>query len=206
MRSIGFLFGLVTFLSWGDLANAQERNAEDLICATKIKNNPGFKRSKISPADLPIGTILSSSLHKDHFPCTVGGKWVLADGGKIPDRSKFALLVRFNLDLYAPLVSGNSILAPDLRGVFLRGKNYGRTSTEGNPDGDSTIGTQQIDDVGPHRHNAQRGYANAAGHDSGNGWQGEAGAPSGDPIVDGRRNRLETRPKNVTASFFIRVD
>jgi len=184
---------------------AQAQDAEILACSSAIKNNPDFAQDRLAPAELPIGTILTSILDKQHFPCTAGGTWALAAGGKIGPRTKFAILVRQNLTVYAPLVRGNDIYAPDLRGVFLRGKNYDRPLNEGNVDGDLALGTQQADDVGPHRHSYTRGYADASNAGRGSAWHDSPSGETGDILSDGFK-RAETRPKNVTVNFYIRVD
>lgn len=186
---------------------ARAQDVEILDCSSAVKSDPDFAASRLAPAELPIGTILTSILDKKHFPCTVGGTWALAAGGKVATRTKFAILVRQNLTVYAPLVRGNDIYVPDLRGVFLRGKNYDRALNEGNVDGDLALGSQQGDDIGQHRHPYIRGYADAGvmGSAGDGNWHGTAGGITAGVESDGFK-RAETRPRNVTVNFYIRID
>jgi hypothetical protein len=182
------------------------QDVQALTCSSAVRANPAFSGDRLPPANLPVGTILTSILDKEHFPCTVAGKWVLADGTRVPDGDRLALLVRFNLVVYAPLVRGNEIHAPDLRGMFLRGKNYERPPADGNAEGDLALGARQSDDVGPHKHGYRVGYANAGGGGSGAQWHSAAGETTGDPTPAGTLRRLETRPRSVTVNYFVRVD
>jgi hypothetical protein len=156
----------------------------------------------------PIGTIVATVLRFDDFLRQVPGeKWMIAHGGAI-DPAVGAPLIKIieNDPYYRALNPGNRACAPDLRGVFLRGKNGERNVDEGNPAGDVNVGVYQNDDVGPHRHGANGGTpgADRTGH-NGDGRYGNADTPTTDPYGDDPHTRKESRPRNVTVNFYIRV-
>lgn len=136
-----------------------------------------------------LGEVVASMLDATQFTEVNGSGWVLADGRAVPDT------------LYAKMVSPN---VPDMRGVYLRGKNYGRESLTGNPEGDLPVGTYQADQMARHAHSTIQmiGDNNIDGVDS-------SGVHTGDhhnePRQTGEFGGNETRPKSVTVNFFIRV-
>lgn len=81
---------------------------------------------------LPVGTITESMLTESQFQTQVGTtNWVLADGRSVTGSSYES-------------VTGFSTI-PDLRGVFRRGKNNGRSTATGNSNGDVAVGTFHTD-------------------------------------------------------------
>ena len=88
---------------------------------------------------LPVGSVVYSMLDEATFQAECGDTtWFLANGQSCAGT------------LYES-VSGNSV-TPDLRGIFIRGKNYSRSTSTGNPDGDLAVGTYTADRFGTHNH------------------------------------------------------
>lgn len=106
---------------------------------------------------LPVGTIVDSMLTESQFQTEIGNLsapflWVLADGRNVAGST------------YAT-VTGNTTI-PDLRGIFTRGKNNGRSDGNQNPDGDLALGTYTADKLASHTHtDAGHGHGvNDPGH------------------------------------------
>lgn len=156
----------------------------------------------------PIGTVIASILQYEEFKALMRGEqWVIANGGEInPTIGRPLISVIQNNNYYSVLNPGNKACVPDLRGIFLRGMNVGRNNDEGNSDGDIKVGTYQSDDVGPHVHSAVSGYANSGSADRGDGRHGDGATNTSGPIAgETNRPRRESRPRNVTVNFYIRV-
>ncbi len=169
---------------------------------------------------VPIGTIIASTLTQAQMDAQCGaGLWLIADGSAAPSTYQTA--------------TGQSTL-PDLRGVFLRGKNNGRSDGKQDPAGESAIGTYEADQLQDHMHNwlddtsaghgipAPSPYAPTGG--SYFGLTGTWTAITNDPphvgmvtTVNGpwsngagmslvaARVGSETRSKSVTVNYFIKV-
>ena len=91
----------------------------------------------------PVGTVIASLLSESEFQGLFGKSWALADGRAVEGSG------------YEKLTGNKNV--PDLRGVFLRGKNHDRASDSGNPDGDLTVGTFQGDALQEHTHSYNLG-------------------------------------------------
>jgi hypothetical protein len=155
---------------------------------------------------LPVGSIVASILSPSDFAKQMpkGEVWQLADGTPVP-QGPLQALIRNSAE-YRALNPSNVAHKPDLRGVFLRGKNAKRNDNMGNPGNvELDVGSYQSDDVGPHTHGQRVGYPDAGGADSGDRWHGEAGTQTGNPTTATGYDRLETRPRNVTVYYYIRV-
>ena len=135
-----------------------------------------------------VGEIIASMLSPDKFALVYGSDWVLADGRPVPDNSRYKAYVGPN--------------APDLRGVFLRGRNYDRPPTDGNPSGDTPLGTYQVDELKSHDH----GYTvyndkiPRTGGSTADIWRNDK------PARTTPTGGLETRPRNVTVNYYIRIN
>lgn len=153
------------------------------------------------PPALPIGSVVVSLLSPVAFAEVAGEsdslnrtrtRWVLADGSDVSG-SRFS-----------ELTGRNNI--PDLRGMFLRGKNNNRSDGKQNPGGDLTLGEYQDDQFEKHAHEYNRG-----GEGGNELYSAQAGRNLGIPrgstnyIVRGKYGP-ETRARNVTVNYFIRVD
>ncbi len=142
--------------------------------------------------DAPIGTIIASMLEESQFQAQpgIGRAWVIA-------RGQSATGTRY------AAVTGKTSL-PDLRGIFLRGGNAdlsaGDQAQRGNPDS-KKLGEFQADDFKAHNHEAPRpggNDGNRAGRQDA--WYG------GGSSSTGPTGGAETRPRNVTVSYFIKIN
>lgn len=161
---------------------------------------------------VPVGTVRASLLTLAQFQTEVDGTWILANGGSCVGTA------------YAT-VTGNTVV-PDMRGVVPRGKNNGRVDGNHNPDGDVALGTFQGDSFQHHGHDFYVGSTtNAFNHlssqnqialadNAGSRLLKSAASGSQDIIfnpknVDGvsgsPKTSNETRMKNVTVNWFIKV-
>ncbi len=144
---------------------------------------------------LPVGTIIPSMLTQaqidgEMFTANI---WKLANGGSCVGTA------------YGTL-TGSSTL-PDLRGLFLRGKNNGRGDGVQNPDGDLALLALQTDANKAHSHNVTGNFGRLI----------RVGPTSlAPPIITGQLDSSvaytssssgsEMCPECVTINFFIRVN
>jgi hypothetical protein len=137
---------------------------------------------------LPIGSIVDSTLTEVQFQAQIGNPspvtWVLADGRDITGTSLQLLTGQLN--------------APDLRGIFTRGKNNGRADGNQNPDGDLAIGTYTADKFLSHTHSYRE--------PGGGGVSGEPGSQGLIGATTGGAGGNETAPKTITVNKFIRIN
>jgi hypothetical protein len=159
------------------------------------------------PASPNVGDIVPSTLQESQFVSVHGAGWVLADGRDVTGTK------------YASSVSAK---VPDLRGMFLRGINAGRTGQYADPAGDRAAGSYEDDatalpksgfatsKAGSHNH-AGKYVGNGAGaHESGS--HGGPAYESQPIIADGDHSHVvtggdsETRPKNAAVYYYIRVE
>ncbi len=154
----------------------------------------------------PVGSIEGSLLDETDYQAERGVGWVLMDGRDITG-SRLAE------------VTGLTDI-PDARGMFLRGKNYTRPSGTGNPDGDLAVGTYQADENASHSHVFS--FSLGAGNRPVASIDLTAGLQSDEDPDDNRLNVEETqgdfpltidnaggdesRPKNTTLNWFIRIN
>lgn len=136
-------------------------------------------------ADLRI-----SDLEDGIFQTINGDTWILADGRDVTGSDYHAL-------------TGKAFV-PDYRGMFLRGKNNGREFDDniGNPDGDLALGAYQGDGVIQHDHGKGLSITTAS-----NGYYTESN--SGPVFGYGSTNPYggnETRPRNMTVNYFIKIN
>jgi hypothetical protein len=169
----------------GTVADATQVNANFETLATAIDAGAGAS---------DVGDIVASMLDESTFDGRRAGTWVRADGRDVTGTA------------YASLVATT---VPDLRGVFLRGANAGRSTSEGNPDGDTTVGTYQGSDNKSHGHSIS--WWASGGATLPNNFPGFANSyhPTPNQGASGGINPAggsEARPRNVTVNYFIRVD
>lgn len=149
---------------------------------------------------LPVGLIISSMLSPEEFNRNLIGSygkiWVLADGRGISGSE------------YENLTGKKTV--PDLRGVFLRGLNEGRTDGRKDPDGEGRkVGDFQSDSIMKHVHKQNPKTWSARG-------SGSVHYHSGKANNIGERHRFyteqnedgteETRPKNIAVYFYIKIN
>jgi len=171
--------------------------------------------------NMPVGTIISSMLPPSEFTRAVGdpsnfdlsrSQWTLADDkGSIPGTR------------WAELTNNSPV--PDLRGMFLRGINSGRNDGNGDPDGDREPGHLQLDSLQEHNHRIglhedrdQLAYFDIGGtgaDPSGtfpNGIQNienpifRVGLPTTYPRRSEARVTNETRPRNISVYYYIKIN
>ena len=148
------------------------------------------KTDDTSATNPPIGTVIPSLLTEVHLEQLVGGRWVLADGRDVSGTAYESL-------------TGVSFV-PDLRGVFLRGANGARMDGLGNPEGDLVLGDYQADEIASHRHYGPgvSVIANGPMH----GGHGVPSNESNNAYWSGYTGGTETRPRNVTVNYYVRVE
>ncbi|MBI3137325.1 MAG: hypothetical protein HYZ15_01935 [Sphingobacteriales bacterium] len=163
--------------------------------------------SLISSKEMPIGTIIASFLNLEQFNVATknnekspGGvwtslksKWSPCDGRPIPN-SKFSKIA-------------NQTNVPDLRGVFLRGLNsfdpyytvQPQDNSQLNPE-TTSVGQYQRDELKKHNHNVP---GNGNGQ---TGWALENVGRTGTYPTSEYPGATETRPKNVSLFYYIKVN
>jgi len=151
----------------------------------------------------PIGSVVSSLLTESQFQSVTTTGWVLADGRGVSGSA------------YHLLTGSSSI--PDLRGIYLRGKNNGRSESTGNYAGEKSLGEFEFDKISDHSHGANRTFLHHTGGNGGdveveggsellrqNGNSGSIDAMSG--AGNSTIKTLEVAPRSVTVNFFIRIN
>ena len=151
---------------------------------------------------LPVGSIVASVLTPQDFKKFVGSSeiWELADGTKLGGNA-LAKIVAVGGE-YATLNPNNIPTKPNLMGVFLRGRDYAEGPNLRNPDGKVNVGTYQGDQVIAHSH----GHPRPGGDDGSREGGGRDGWYSHSANQTENFGGPETRPRNVTVNFYIRVN
>ncbi|TFF33438.1 hypothetical protein [Mucilaginibacter psychrotolerans] len=166
-----------------------------------------FTQRNESPAS-GLGDVKYSILPPDQFQKLNGDGWILADGRAIKGSK---------LHLFAGIIN-----APDARGMFLRGLNYGRNDDKIKPDG-RQAGQYQPDTVGPHSHGwtGEAGYLGGYGYPDNAERRWTADGLKAHPKEHNEKNRYvaaaqkdyavfgvgtETRPKNIAMYIYIKIN
>lgn len=178
-------------------------------------SNVDLKIESLFDSAFPVGSVLSSMFNPDeHIKSNprFGKYWALADGSNADRGSKY-----FQIKTDGSL---NNVKLPDLRGLFLRGLNIGRTDGKQDPDGSQRVtGDFQFDSLQKHKHAITRG---SMGGDRAwrGGWfwasaDGDSGQQKGITddntyLPDGNggdvRVATETRPKNSAVYYYIKIN
>lgn len=149
-----------------------------------------------------VGDVRQSMLSEAQFQSENGNEWILCDGRDVTGSD------------YAS-VTGNTVL-PDMRGMFVRGKNNGRVDGDENPSGDLALGTYEDADANTIDRFDSRVVPGSPA-------QGTATVPSDGTFsperlsggFDGadigfkiakKGNDEESRPKNITMNYFIKIN
>jgi hypothetical protein len=149
-----------------------------------------------------VGDVKTSMLTEAQFQAQHNDTWVLMDGRGVGGST------------YETITGSSTI--PDARGQFLRGKNNGRADGQENPDGDVALGTYQADEFASHNHgggNHNHTY-NKGGSDAFNGPFSDStndqnppdGVTDNSGVIINTEGGNETRPKNVTINYFIKIN
>lgn len=167
--------------------NEEAINFNRPVSESSLSAIAGLANGLLSIA-LPVGSIVDSMLTEDQFQLQLGNPspatWVLADGRDITGTSLNLLTGQTN--------------APDLRGIFTRGKNNGRVDGNQNPDGNLPLGTFTDDKFESHFHVFRSPQGSGA-----SGSPGDGGLAAENTSSTGGN---ETAPKNVTVNKFIRIN
>lgn len=187
-----FFFGVV-YLFAADFAvktwqSGEVLSADDLNANFKLSANP-------------VGTIIASGLAQSQMDAAIGKSnvYVIAKGQDVTG-SKYHE------------ITGNST-APDLEGRFLRGIDATNGTTR-DPDGARAFGNVQEDAFQGHHH--LDGFVLGKNASNSTPYWGASVAVFadrnyiGDPITDGTngapRTSSETRPKNISVYYYIRIN
>jgi hypothetical protein len=120
-------------------------------------------------------------------------KWTLADGKMVSGTT------------YAALTANAPI--PDLRGLFLRGKNNKRSDGRENPDGDLALGQFQNDQFQDHVHQFNRGGDGGSETTYALTGTRNTGDPRGETnYITSGQHGTETRPRSATVNYYIRIN
>jgi hypothetical protein len=145
-----------------------------------------------------VGDVIHSLLTEVQFQALRGSGWILADGRNVAG-SAYSLL------------TGSSTV-PDLRSIFLRGKNNGRSDGNQDPSGERALGHFQNDQMQGHTHTVTtyQGTNTIGQWGRGDGVNVPNNQSVGNPQNDGAngapRTGLETRVKNVSVNIFVRIN
>lgn len=154
----------------------------------KLQGNINYLLASV----LPVGSVVASMLTEGQFQGAASTGWILADGRNVAG-SDFALLTGFST-------------VPDLRGVFVRGKNNGRSTGSGNSEGERTLGTYELDQFASHTHPYLYRTPSAAAGGSDGGGDTDRGLNDVNATTSATGTGTETRPRNVTLNYFIRIN
>jgi hypothetical protein len=180
----------------------------DLVSASQLNDNFTSLLAAVTGA-VPVGSVRAALLDETAFASAAGdpstfdastSKWALADGRTVTGSS------------YASL-SGNTTL-PDMRGVFLRGLNVGRSTATGDSDGGArTAGDYQGDQFAQHNHNTGA-FRYLVQRNPGSGTTGaptDSFGPNEPDILNtgellAAGSGTETRPRNVSVYYYVRIN
>lgn len=146
--------------------------------------------------NLPVGSIEFSVLDEATFQAVRTDGWVLMDGRDISGSALSALT--------------GIVILPDVRGRFLRGKDHGRGI---DPNGDVPVGTIETEDLQTHGHAIN--ITNIDGLTSNGALENFFTPDENNVALVGINSALqvsvsptgvESRPRNVTVNFFIRIN
>ena len=167
---------------------------------TSLSEKSGSSVNTIgSTTNYAIGEVKQGFISEALFQSQMGSEWVLADGRDVTGSQ------------YHTITGITTI--PDTRGQFLRGKNNGRSDGKQNPDGDVVLGTQQDDTFKEHSHSVVYNSGGTVFQDGtkvfsngGNTWANPTGLSSSTTNMIDNTGGNETRPKNVTINYFIKIN
>ncbi|MBK8801868.1 MAG: hypothetical protein IPN71_07400 [Fibrobacteres bacterium] len=184
------------------VANAVERLTVQLqALQAKVKADSvvlSGRPGAILPSGVPLGTVIASLKRPDEQGVFMDGDttWALANGK-------------------LPMGVAYKGVFPDLRGQFLRGMNEGRTDSLKDPEIGRLVGAGQGDAFQGHWHSKSQGRTGAGtGGTTLVDWSAGAtnamaseqiGSPESDRINGAPRTSSETRPKNVSVYWYVKV-
>lgn len=140
----------------------------------------------------PIGMIVPSMLTLAQFQAINGTSWVLANGASVSGST------------YAAITGSSTV--PDLRGMFLRGKNNSRADTNEDPDGERSLGNLQNDDFKSHNHDIIVYDSGGTDTNLPTDYFPKSSLPGTNTTAIQSKGGLETRPKNIAVNYFIKIN
>ena len=164
---------------------------------------------------LPVGSVTASILTESQFQAQTASPapqtWILCDGRDVEGT------------LFSQVTGLTNV--PDMRGLFIRGKNNGRSDGDQNPDGELALGQFSGQRFGAHNHafndpghshsmNPDFGDA-GTNYNSGNNRQAYAASPFGTGAHTATSSTgisiqvqggNDTAPANLTLNWFIRIN
>jgi microcystin-dependent protein len=167
----------------------------DIIC----DGTDWWQLNREEPAGM-IRICSTSTLHDGYLECA----------GQAVPRTTYPALFDAIGEQYGNGDGSTTFNLPDLRGVFIRGYNHGKSSGLYDPDagsrtdrGDGTtgdnVGTKQDHQIESHRHNMECGYTGSAAQRVHN-WT----VPFSQYLYTGYTGGNETRPVNVQMMYVIK--
>lgn len=193
-----FIAGVSCYLFLSkSITDETTRAVERLELSGKLPRGPQGPAGP-EAASLPVGTVIASFVPPSQFLTTERkAQWVLAEGQIIPGGSAFHSLVTASPDAYA-----SRDRLPDLRGMFLRGMNEGRTDEHKDTDGlTRKSGGFQDDAFEAHSH--KLGDSAHAGSGDPRAWSAKAGNLD---FESAKTGGSETRPKNIGVYYYVKIN
>jgi hypothetical protein len=171
-----------------------------------IAKSPAIE-TEVFSQDMPVGTIIASSLNFEQFNLATRNNSKSLDGVWTSQKSKWAPCDGRSVPGSRLALVSSTLAVVDLRGYFLRGLNsfdLGTPSSTVDPENRS-VGSIQNDEFKSHGHTIVVKQNQSGGPDTFAAWW--SGGPTGQsdqPIkaVGGG----ETRPKNVAVYYYIRIN
>jgi hypothetical protein len=146
-------------------------------------------------AELPsniVGDVRTSVLLEAEFQAEmVDNTWVLADGRDVTGSDYESITLKSTI--------------PDLRGLYLRGKNNGRSDGKENPDGELAIGEYQADENKSHSHSGSISMW-VAGATTGRFGLGSGSGGGTNGFGTDSTGGNESRPRSGTVNYFIKIN
>jgi hypothetical protein len=168
----GFTTMGTIYVTKSTVAQAKAGASEAQTSVDELKNQVADATTKQESIAVPVGTIIacggpisdeSALKHKGWLPCD----------GRPVSRTEYSNLWEVIKDAWGEGDRGTTFNLPDLRGVFLRGVNYGRKDAYADPEAGSRlslagenagnrVGSYQSDNIQTHSHQWGRGKADPA--------------------------------------------
>ncbi|MGB5988871.1 MAG: tail fiber protein, partial [Marinifilaceae bacterium] len=168
--------------------NAIASPAVGLVVFDTNRNNLFLYAGMWVEMGVPLGTV------EAFYGTTIPEGWLLCNGSNF-DAGAYSELNAF--------LRGNTL--PNLGGMFLRGKNNGRTDGNQDPDGERTIGNFQNDVLKAHTHTYIDISNNLGAHSAATGFTGGGGAFTAVTRTSNSFGGAETRSKNVVVNYIIKA-
>ena len=143
------------------------------------------KTATLADNGVPPGTVVA------YWGTTPPEGWLMADGSPVPEGDEYSAL--------SALVGAN---VPDLRGMFLRGKNNDRSDEWKDPDGGRELGSYQASANKAHHHTVAV-RQNSVGMVDWEPARGHFGTASS--VSTSSSGGDESRPNNTAVNYIIKI-